>query len=97
MTKVVFLAEIIALVAAGPTAASAASPSRTEATARVQIISSNEVIVLRPNSAAAEDKGRETSGLTASRSVSKRQVRLDANGRVIQGEANVQFITIDVH
>ena len=95
MTKVWSLIGIIVLAAGMATSTSATASSRAEAMASVRILGPNEVIVLRPNNVTAEGKVSEPHGSTVLRSVSRRPVRLDSEGRVIQGVANAQFITIE--
>lgn len=99
MTKVVLEIRIIAMALAvvGVQPALAAGPSRVEATAHAQIIDPNEILILRPGDVSAEGKAPATRGTPVYHTVSRRQVRINADGHVIKGDPNVQFITIDVH
>ena len=95
MTKVVLIAGITAFAFGLSATEATAGTSRVEASARARIIDPNEVIILRSRDLTAEGRSRETTGTRAFRSVSIRQVCIDADGHIVQGKVNVQIITID--
>lgn len=80
-----------------PVAASA-GPSAVSVTARAEIIEPDNVIALRAAEMQSGGRATVTGGkLAASRSISKRQARVDVEGRIVEGRPNVQLITVDVH
>lgn len=97
MSKLVHHVVIIFIVLYGINSAAASGQLRVAANALAQIVDSESVVVFRPDGASSETWASKSTNPAVSRSVSKRRVRLDAEGRVIQGPSNVQFITIDLH
>lgn len=97
MAKFALHVLITAVVIYGLNPAAASGQLRVATNALAQIVGSESVVVSRSESTNFETWATKSTNPAVSRSVSKRQVRLDAEGRVIQGPANVQFITVDLH
>lgn len=75
-----------------------AGPSAVSVAARAEIIEPDNVIALRVAEMQAGGRATVTGGkLVASRSILKRQARVDVEGRIVEGRPNVQLITVDVH